>query len=293
MCPPPTPDGPFSETHLRIVMADACGNRGHFTDATRSGCFHCGAIFPASAIRYWVDVPEDVREDAPPEARLPRTAVCPYCDVDAVIADGEWTPVGPPLLAAAHARWFGSGQGPALRLTPGVEAPPRRERVPRAPGVVIPEAQRGLVDGARRLGEWLCTLPEASEDVRADIRTVLAEWAHLPVLTPGFRGRFECSVEDRRLERPLWRVWCVEIDELHDDVCIYGFAYDEERHDVVYAMQYESYHSWHRGIAEVDDDAAPGRWLADIAALPETRAFGARFEVDATVTHASPPREDT
>lgn len=289
MSPLPSPDGPFDETQLRIVMEMSYGQGRALAAAPRCGCYHCGAIFAGSAIRHWVDVPDPVPGDASADAFLPHTAVCPYCHVDAVIGDSQWTPVTPALLAAAHARWFGSGQGSAIRLLPGVPVPPRAERVPRAPGVIIPADQRALLDGVRRLGTWLCTLPETSEDDRAAIRRILGEWDRLPALTPGFRGEFQCSVDDRGLERPLWRVWCVEIDEPDDAVCVYGFAYDQVGHDVVYAMTFESYHSWHRGVAELGHDAAPARWLADVDALPTIRARGTGFEVRACVSSTTAP----
>ena len=158
--------------------------------------------------------------------------------------------------------------------------------------MVIPPEDHALLDGVPRFGAWLCTLPETTDAQRAAIRTVLAEWAKLPALTPGFRGHIECRVVDHLPDPPLHRSWMVRIDEPEDDVIVYGFAHDEVTHDHWHAMAHESWHSWHRGAAETYEDHDPARWLADVAALPEIRAHGEDFTVDASAEYRDAARGD-
>jgi hypothetical protein len=51
-------------------------------------CYQCIRTFPAEEIHAWTDKGE--------------TALCPFCDIDAVIAE----PVPRAMLAAMNERWF-------------------------------------------------------------------------------------------------------------------------------------------------------------------------------------------
>jgi hypothetical protein len=67
--------------------------------ASRCGCFYCLAVFPPSAITRWVD------ED---ERGIGQTALCPKCEIDAVIADTPEHPVSEGLLRLMHLNAFGT-----------------------------------------------------------------------------------------------------------------------------------------------------------------------------------------
>ena len=47
------------------------------------GCFHCISIFPPSEIEEWIDEPEECPR------RPGRTAICPWCGIDAVLLESE------------------------------------------------------------------------------------------------------------------------------------------------------------------------------------------------------------
>ena len=61
------------------------------------GCFDCCRIFSPSEIREWIiaDTPIDWRG----------TAICPYCDDDAVIGESSGYPITPEFLEQMHNRW--------------------------------------------------------------------------------------------------------------------------------------------------------------------------------------------
>jgi len=64
------------------------------------GCFHCLSIFPPSEITEWIDE----REDCP---RGPgKTAMCPKCDIDAVLPENENYEITKELLEQMHREWF-------------------------------------------------------------------------------------------------------------------------------------------------------------------------------------------
>ena len=69
----------------------------HWPDITRSNvcaCFYCRRTFPPSAIVDWVDEPGG------------KTALCPYCAVDAVIGDASGYELTEAFLQAMYVRWF-------------------------------------------------------------------------------------------------------------------------------------------------------------------------------------------
>lgn len=60
----------------------------------KCGCYYCQRVFDSSAITEWVD---DCNA---------RTALCPYCGVDAVIPDSTVN-LSDELLSRMYERWFG------------------------------------------------------------------------------------------------------------------------------------------------------------------------------------------
>lgn len=70
-------------------------NRAHMISGTVCGCFHCCAVFSADEIAEWID------DD--------RTALCPRCGVDAVLAGTT----DPATLHDLHTRAFAQAQQPS------------------------------------------------------------------------------------------------------------------------------------------------------------------------------------
>ena len=61
---------------------------------TKCGCFHCSHVFSPNEITEWVeDIPE-------------RTAICPYCGVDAVIGESAGYPLTKEALDTMYEEWF-------------------------------------------------------------------------------------------------------------------------------------------------------------------------------------------
>jgi hypothetical protein len=91
-------------TELR-VMFDIVRAHGHCSNhrdnvlaSDTCGCFYCKRTFPPSAITDWID------DD--PATGLGQTAMCPCCDIDAVIGSASGYPITSTFLHAMHERWF-------------------------------------------------------------------------------------------------------------------------------------------------------------------------------------------
>ncbi len=67
-------------------------NRTSLAGAARMGCYFCMQLFPANTVEEWADDGE--------------TAVCPYCNVDALIAETPSVQLNEELLARMMERWF-------------------------------------------------------------------------------------------------------------------------------------------------------------------------------------------
>ncbi|MEA4870734.1 MAG: cytoplasmic protein [Christensenella sp.] len=68
-------------------------NKTELTGARTCGCIYCLRIFSPGEIVEWWDEHEV-------------TAVCPYCGIDAVIADTADFPVTKPFLKEMRQYWF-------------------------------------------------------------------------------------------------------------------------------------------------------------------------------------------
>ncbi|WP_424244238.1 hypothetical protein Dip510_001439 [Elusimicrobium posterum] len=56
------------------------------------GCFYCLEIFHPSEVKEWIDDET--------------TAICPYCDIDAIIGKSSGFPVTKEFLEKMHKYWF-------------------------------------------------------------------------------------------------------------------------------------------------------------------------------------------
>jgi len=80
----------MNEAELRKAHEACTNNREAIGRSSMCGCFYCLNIFPATEVgHYWGE-----------------RAVCPYCEVDAVIGDASGYPITPEFLAEMYEVWF-------------------------------------------------------------------------------------------------------------------------------------------------------------------------------------------
>ncbi len=71
-----------------------CGHHKNLVDrSTLCGCFYCQETFPPSEIVRWVD-------------KNGTTAICPKCNVDSVLPNGDGLEITPELLTEMHKTYF-------------------------------------------------------------------------------------------------------------------------------------------------------------------------------------------
>lgn len=79
-----------------IARKHSQNNRSELNASERCGCFHCGEQFGPRTIADWFkERPED-------------TAICPSCDIDAVVGDASGYPITAEFLDAMKLRWYGA-----------------------------------------------------------------------------------------------------------------------------------------------------------------------------------------
>lgn len=69
-------------------------NYSQIYESKKCGCFSCLAYFPPEKVTSWVVSPKE------------KTAVCPYCGLDAVIGDSSGVSLTPGLLLEMQQYWF-------------------------------------------------------------------------------------------------------------------------------------------------------------------------------------------
>ena len=77
----------LKDTHLHTI-----NNRGEIESSNNCGCISCRRIFPASEVEDYID--------------RGATAMCPYCDIDAVIGDASGIKITNELLAELNKKYF-------------------------------------------------------------------------------------------------------------------------------------------------------------------------------------------
>jgi hypothetical protein len=87
-----------SEFDLDAIHQRSFGNERQLMSAKQAGCFDCLSIFPVVDIKAWVD-------DKPI-----RTALCPKCSTDSVLADDGAIPFSVELLQAMQDAYFSFDQ---------------------------------------------------------------------------------------------------------------------------------------------------------------------------------------
>ena len=63
------------------------------------GCFYCRRIFPPSEITEWIIEDNNCDREG--------TAICPYCEIDAVIGESSGFPITEEFLEEMSKYWFG------------------------------------------------------------------------------------------------------------------------------------------------------------------------------------------
>ena len=81
----------FTENYQKMLRARRMNNRGALLDAKECGCFFCLKIFNPVQICRWLNE---------------ETALCPYCNVDAVIPESCDYELDDSLLLAMKEYWF-------------------------------------------------------------------------------------------------------------------------------------------------------------------------------------------
>ncbi|GHF30958.1 hypothetical protein GCM10017044_27960 [Kordiimonas sediminis] len=87
----------YPNSYLKQVHSTSFGNKTSIEKSHVAACFHCEAVFPASEVERWVE------ENEPHQP----TALCPQCNIDAVIADADVSQISKELLHRMRLRWFG------------------------------------------------------------------------------------------------------------------------------------------------------------------------------------------
>lgn len=80
----------------------ACaGNKDDLAKSDKCGCFYCLSVYDPSEVVKWVD--------------SGRTAICPKCAIDSVLASASGWPVDDAdFLGRMYKRWFEKTVGPLL-----------------------------------------------------------------------------------------------------------------------------------------------------------------------------------
>ena len=78
---------------IRNAAKFAMHNRKDLENSSICGCFHCLALFNPKQIKEWTD------ED--------NTAVCPFCSIDAVLAETCGIHLDTIVLNKLNTYWFG------------------------------------------------------------------------------------------------------------------------------------------------------------------------------------------
>ena len=89
---------PFGESVLLEAHRHCTLNQQEIARSAVCGCFYCCSIYPAAAITQWLEDKVD--------GKAGRTALCPKCGIDSVLASASEAPITAEFLAAMRQRWF-------------------------------------------------------------------------------------------------------------------------------------------------------------------------------------------
>ena len=86
-----------NEEYCRELHKESFGNREIIRKSRKCGCFYCGYIFDADKM---------TDSDFMTERDGRQTAICPNCNIDSVIGDGNGTEINRELLQHMHDIFF-------------------------------------------------------------------------------------------------------------------------------------------------------------------------------------------
>jgi hypothetical protein len=87
-------DGMVSRSEVKKALKHSINNADEVKASDQAGCFHCLEVFDVSEIEDWT------------ETESGESAVCPHCDVEAVIGDGAGFPLTEEFLTVLRDEQF-------------------------------------------------------------------------------------------------------------------------------------------------------------------------------------------
>ena len=84
----------ISRAQIKSALKHAVNNEDEVKASDQCGCFHCLEVFDAQDVEDWV------------EGEQGQSAVCPLCDVEAVIGDAAGFPLTEEFLTALRDEQF-------------------------------------------------------------------------------------------------------------------------------------------------------------------------------------------
>jgi len=94
----------FPQSMIVSAHAHCKANHEELMRSEVCACLYCLKTFPPTEIEFWVEELSDDTQNVPKEQR---TAMCPYCPVNAVIGSASGYPVTDArFLKAMHEHWF-------------------------------------------------------------------------------------------------------------------------------------------------------------------------------------------
>jgi len=86
--------------NLKQIHSECGWHEKSILNSKLCGCFYCLKTFPPSEIVEWIEESKDG-----PRGHG-KTAVCPNCDIDAVLPESELYEISTELLEAMNQEWF-------------------------------------------------------------------------------------------------------------------------------------------------------------------------------------------
>lgn len=84
------------EKYANIAYSHSISNKEELKNMKKCGCFYCLRIYSSNEIKEWIE-----------EKSGKFTALCPYCDIDSVIAESKEYELSEELLKYMYNIWFG------------------------------------------------------------------------------------------------------------------------------------------------------------------------------------------
>lgn len=78
---------------IRMAPKFAIHNKARLSVVSECACYYCYKVFPPSEIKEWTDKEGD-------------TALCPHCNIDAIIPVNEESEKDQAFLTKVHEYWF-------------------------------------------------------------------------------------------------------------------------------------------------------------------------------------------